>query len=59
MEQAKQILSDLEMNVLENCKEEQTMFEWLQENGTRGESKVFVIVNLTYKSRKSERIKNK
>lgn len=59
MEQAKQILSDLEMNVLENCKEEQTMFEWLQEYGTRGESKVFVIVNLTYKSRKSERIKNK
>ena len=33
MEQVKQILSDLETNVLENYKEEQTMFEWLQENG--------------------------
>ena len=33
MEQAKNTLSDLETNVLGNYKEEQTMFEWLQENG--------------------------
>lgn len=33
MEQAKNTLSDSETNVLENYNEEQTMFEWLQENG--------------------------
>ena len=33
MGQVKQTSLDFEMNVLENCNEEQTMFEWLQENG--------------------------
>ena len=33
MDQVKQTSLDSEMNVLENYNEEQTMFEWLQENG--------------------------
>ena len=33
MDQVNQILNNLETNVNKNSNEEQTMFEWLSENG--------------------------